>query len=141
MDRPGKVANPARGQLNRENKYFPCSRSCLRIGPPETGSSVPPRVSLLILHTQAESGPNLRDSSRFPRWHPLIYSNRHPPSGQSRVCRVITQLRTDSVYCQESAGTGPVVLKVVPNGCCLGKSPWTNNKYAPLFSHPHCYRD
>ena len=23
MDRPGKVANPARGQLNRENEYFP----------------------------------------------------------------------------------------------------------------------
>ena len=22
-DRPGKVANPARGQLNRENEYFP----------------------------------------------------------------------------------------------------------------------
>ena len=23
MDRPGKVAYPTRGQLNRENKYFP----------------------------------------------------------------------------------------------------------------------
>ena len=23
MDQPGKVANPARGQLNRENGYFP----------------------------------------------------------------------------------------------------------------------
>ena len=23
MDQPGKVANPARGQLNRENKYSP----------------------------------------------------------------------------------------------------------------------
>ena len=22
-DKPGKVANPARGQLNRENRYFP----------------------------------------------------------------------------------------------------------------------
>ena len=26
-------------------------------------------------------------------------------------------------FCRESAGTGPVVLKVVPNGCCLGRSP------------------
>ena len=27
-DQPGKVANPARGKLNRENKfYFPCPRS------------------------------------------------------------------------------------------------------------------
>ena len=47
------------------------------------------------------------------------------PSGQSRVYRV-TQLRTDGVHCRESAGTGPVNLKVVPNGCCLGRSPWTN---------------
>ena len=23
MDQPGKVANPARGQLNRDNEYFP----------------------------------------------------------------------------------------------------------------------
>ena len=23
MDQPGKVANPARGQLNGENEYFP----------------------------------------------------------------------------------------------------------------------
>ena len=23
MDQPDKVANPARGQLNRENEYFP----------------------------------------------------------------------------------------------------------------------
>ena len=35
------------------------------------------------------------------------------PSGQSRVYRV-TLLRTDGVPCRESAGTGPVVLKVVP---------------------------
>ena len=25
MDQPGEVANPARGQLNRENEYFPLS--------------------------------------------------------------------------------------------------------------------
>ena len=28
--------------------------------------------------------------------------------------------------CPESAGTEPVNLKVVPNECCLGRSPWTN---------------
>ena len=27
---------------------------------------------------------------------------------------------------EKSAGTGPVNLRVVPNGCCLGRSPWTN---------------
>ena len=48
MDQPGKVANPARGQLNRE-KIFPCPRACLRIWSRETGSAVPSRVSLLII--------------------------------------------------------------------------------------------
>ena len=47
MDQPGKVANPGRGQLNRE-LIFPCSRACLRIWSRETGSAVPSRVSLLI---------------------------------------------------------------------------------------------
>ena len=47
MDQPGKVANPARGQLNR-NLIFSCPRACLRIWPRETGSAVPSRVSLLI---------------------------------------------------------------------------------------------
>ena len=32
---------------------------------------------------------------------------------QSRVCQV-THLRTDGVHCRESAGTGSLVLKVVP---------------------------
>ena len=47
MDQPGKVANPARGQLNRENGYSP-PLTCLRIWSRETGSAVPSRVSLLI---------------------------------------------------------------------------------------------
>ena len=54
-----------------------------------------------------------------------LFKGAHTPSGQSRVYRV-TQLRTDGVHCRESAGTGPVNLKVVSNECCLGRSPWTN---------------
>ena len=46
-------------------------------------------------------------------------------AGQSLVYRV-TQLRADGVHCRESIGTGPVNLKVVPNECCLSRSPWTN---------------
>ena len=45
-DQPGKVANCARDQLNRENQHFP--RSCLRIWSRETGSVVPSCASLLI---------------------------------------------------------------------------------------------
>ena len=47
MDQPGKVANPARGQLKR-GKQIPCPRACLRIWSREMGSAVPSRVSLLI---------------------------------------------------------------------------------------------
>ena len=65
LGQPGEVANPAPGQLNRENEYFPvCPRSCLRIWSRETHSIVPSRVSLLILQTQAESGAYSRDSSQ-----------------------------------------------------------------------------
>ena len=49
MDQPGKVDNPARGQLNRENEYFPVPvRPRLKIWSRETGSAVQSRVSLLI---------------------------------------------------------------------------------------------
>ena len=55
MDQLSKVANPARGQLNRENSPFPVSPvapenlGLLR----ERGSAVPSRVSLVTLHTQS----------------------------------------------------------------------------------------
>ena len=46
---PGKVANPARGQLAEQGKWIlPCPRSRLRIWSRESGSAVPSRVSLLI---------------------------------------------------------------------------------------------
>ena len=49
MDQPGKVANPARGQPNREKSISPgCSSSRLRILSRETSLAVPFRVSLLI---------------------------------------------------------------------------------------------
>ena len=70
------------------------------------GSPVP-RQPAHYLHTQAESGAYSRGSSRFPRRRPFNDLNRHPPSDQSRVYRVM-QLRTDGVHCRESAGTGPV---------------------------------
>ena len=59
--------------------------------------------SLLFQDTlfQAESDAYSRDF--------FFILNRHTQSGQSQVCRV-AQLRTDGVYCRESAGTGPVNL-------------------------------
>ena len=75
------------------------------------------------VHTQAESGAHLRDSFRFPRWRPFTkpaYVIGSVPSLSSHAI-----LRTDGVHCRESAGAGPVNLNVVPNECCLGRSPWT----------------
>ena len=66
-----------------------------------------------------------------------IYFYHHTLSGQSRVYRV-TQLRTNGVHCRESAGTGPVVLKVVVRVTGIAfASPWTKYDCAPLFSHTH----
>ena len=92
---------------------LPCPRTCLRIWSRETGSAVRSRVNLLILHTQAESGAYSWDFSRFPRRRPFICFNRHTPLGHCRVYRV-AHVRANGVHCRESAGAGPVVLKVVP---------------------------
>ena len=106
-------------------KIFSCPRSRLRIWSRDTGSAVPSRVSLLIVYTQAGSGAYSRNPSRFPRRRPLIYLDHHTPLGQFRLHRV-TQLRTNDVYCRESAGTGPVVLKIIPVTGVAFESPWTN---------------
>ena len=126
MDQPGEVANPGHGQLKREKLIFPCPRSRLRIWSRETASAVSSRVSLLnsiILRLNLvptyEIPPELRGGVH------VYFKNRHVPSGQYRDYRE-TQMRIDGVHCRESAGTGPVSLKVVPNESCLGKSPWSN---------------
>ena len=123
---PGKVANPARGQLAEQGKiFFLYPRSRLRIWSRETGSGVPSRVSLLISILRLNLVLTYGIHLEFRGGVHLFFLNRHTPSGQSRVYRV-TQSRTDGVHCREFAGTGPVSLKVVPDGCCLGRSPWTN---------------
>ena len=57
---------------------------------------------------------NLEPSREVPDF---LYDGVHiicrQTSGQSRVYQA-TQLRADGVHCREFAGTGPVVLKVVP---------------------------
>ena len=76
MDQPNrKVANPARGQLNRENESM-CL--CPHSFAPENlvsrdgfGNPVPRKPA--HLHTQAESGTYSRDSSLVPRGRPFIY--------------------------------------------------------------------
>ena len=114
-DQPGKVANPARGQLNREHEYFLVPVRAWEFGlarrsrQSRSASACSSPYSGWIWCLLTGFLPNSAAAS-------IYYLNRHTPSGQSRVYRV-TQLRTDGVHCRESAGTRPVNLKVVPNGC------------------------
>ena len=72
MDQPGKVANPARGQLDRVNEYISASAPENLVSRDGFGSPVP-RQPAHLLNTQAESGACSRDSSRVPRRRPFIY--------------------------------------------------------------------
>ena len=65
MDQPGKVANPACGQLSRENEYVSAFAPENLVSRDGFGSPVPRQPA--YLHTRAESGAYLRDSSRVPR--------------------------------------------------------------------------
>ena len=71
MDQRGKVANPARGQLNREDNIplSPCGPENLVS---RNGFSSPVPRQPAHLHTQAESGAYLRDSFRVPRRRPFM---------------------------------------------------------------------
>ena len=80
----------------------------------ETGSAVPSRVSLIISILRLNLVLTYGIPPEFRGGVHLSILNRHTPSCQSQVYRV-TQLRADGVHCRrESAGTGAVVLKVVP---------------------------
>ena len=76
MDQPGKVANPAQGQLNRENEYFPVRHRAgefgvarqVRQSRPASACSSP----YILRLNQAESGAYLRDSSRVPLRRPWV---------------------------------------------------------------------
>ena len=76
MDQPGKVANPAHGQLKRENEYSPVDSA--RTYVPESllsrdGFGRPIPCQPAHLHTQTEYGAYLRDFSRVPRRRPFIH--------------------------------------------------------------------
>ena len=116
INQPGMAANPARDQLNRKNFFSPVPVRAREFGlarrvrpsRPASASS----FSTLRLNMVLTCGIP-------PVFRGGVHRYREPPSGQSlrpyyiRVYRV-TQLRTDDVHCRDSAGSGPVVLEVVP---------------------------
>ena len=71
MDQSSKVANPARGQLNRENN-IPLSPHVTENLASRDGFSLPVPRQPAHFHTRAESGAHLRDSSRVPRRRPFM---------------------------------------------------------------------
>ena len=91
------VANPAGGQLNRKHVFSPVPVRAREFGLARLVRSSHSAPARLFLPIPAAAS---------------IYVYRHTPSGQSRLNRV-TQLCTNGVHCRESAGTGPVVLKIV----------------------------
>ena len=64
MVQPGKVANPARSQLNRKKIIILSAFASEDVVSRDGFGSPVPRQSV-HLHTQAESGASLRDSSQF----------------------------------------------------------------------------
>ena len=92
MDQPGKVDNPVRGQLIRENDYFPVPVRAQEFGlvrqvrPSRAASAC--SFSTLGLKWCLLTGFLPISSAAY------IYFYRHPPSDQSRVNPVM-QLRTD----------------------------------------------
>ena len=131
MDQPGKVANPARGQLNREKFIFPCPRACLRVWSREMSSTGPSRVSLLISILKLNlvltygippelrrrpfikppyaigSVPSLSDHAIAYRWRSLPRVRRHRASkSQSSSERVLSwQVTMDQLICASLSHT------------------------------------
>ena len=66
-----------------------------------------------------------------------LFINCHTPSGRSRVYRA-KQLRTDGVHGRKSAGTGPIVLKVVSvTGAAFAGHHVRINVRLRYFQHDH----
>ena len=122
MDRPGKVASPARAQLNRKmNISLPAFVPENLVSRDGFDSPVPRKPA--HLHTQAESGALLTGSlpsSAAASIYSYKTAIRHRVSPEfigSRSC----------VPMAFTAESPPALSpKVVPNECCLGRSPsWT----------------
>ena len=82
------------------------------------GTAEPVSRDQILRHARGQGNVHFSCSADHEQdWQP------YPVDPYSAICDDHTYIHT---YCQESAGIGPVNLKVVPNECCLGRSPWTN---------------
>ena len=135
------VANPARGQLNRENEYFPLFPFTPEKLVSRDSSAVSSRASPPILQTQAESDwlvLNSRDSSRFPRRRRYIPSTSMGSVPSFSVHADAYRWRSAP---RVHRGTGSVALKIVGvtgASFTFQVSPWTRF-LTPLFFPLYLY--
>ena len=115
----GHIMVTPRNSAGQKKTIFSCPRLQLRIWSREIGSAVPFHVSLLILHTQVESGAYSRDSSSFPRRYLVIYAvNRHrisPEFISSQIAyrwRSMPRVRRHRARSRQGSSN---------DGCCLFK--------------------
>ena len=132
-NQPGELADPVHGQLKGDKIL--CPRSRLRIWFRETGLAIPSRVSLLILHTQAESGAYSRDSSRCPQRRPYIFTTTHhrvsPEFIGSRSCVPMVFTAESPLAQGQYSPQGNS-----SNGCRLCITMYPFLLCASLFPHP-----
>ena len=76
------------------------------------GTAEPVSRDQILRHARGQGNVHFPCSADHEQdWQP------YPVDPYSAICDDHTYIHT---YCRESAGTGPVNLKVVPNECCLG---------------------
>ena len=131
MDQPGKVASTARGQLDRENVFSPVTVRAdefglagqVRTSRPATACSFSTPLNLVL---------DPRDSSRFPRRRPFIYTaNRHrvsPEFIRSRVCLAMAFIAESppaqsSIWCPSEGGGTREVGSTVGSALFGGYAP------------------
>jgi len=130
----GIVANPARGQLNRENRCFPLLArawefvSRVRFDYLVSRQLVHPGWIWCLLTWLNSTLPLFATVS-------IITAMRYRAS-PDYISHVIA-LPIDDVSCRESAGRGQVVLKVARwTGAFYSSNPMEQLTWAPLFPHP-----
>ena len=116
-------------------RNFPCPRSRPRLRSCELGSAVPSRVSPLILHTKAESGAYLRDSTpssrfslRFPLEPPCAIGL--VPSLSGHAIALPMAFTTETRH-RASSSQGSSI-----NGSFLFREPHGPINARPFFPHP-----
>ena len=134
MDQPGKVANLARGQLNRENERFPVpvraggfglARRFRRSHPASACSFFTLELLMVLTHGIP---PDFHGGAYLLLVPPHTIESVPSLSGRHAIAyrwRSLPKFRWHRASRHQDSSR---------NGCCLCRSPWTNQR-GPLVSH------